>query len=157
MAWLDLLRANPQWLTPGWRQRCCVLQKLVPTQETQTDGILTSPHLFMLVPPILSFASSNRSFWNTAAITHSIVKGRTVAILERNATLSISHQAPFIHWWMPNTTHMGPRPKLWVLFSNPHIWFFLCIFNLLHQCFRVNSSRECRLHISFNSAIKALP
>lgn len=52
-----------------------------------TDGVLTAPYLFMSVPPTLSFASPSRSFWNRAAITHSVVKGRVVAFLERNTTL----------------------------------------------------------------------
>lgn len=39
----------------GRRGRCGVLQGLAPTQETQTDEILTSPYLFMLIPPYPKF------------------------------------------------------------------------------------------------------
>lgn len=41
-----LLRANPQHPTM-WRE----MELLAPAQEGQTDGILSSPYLFMLVPP----------------------------------------------------------------------------------------------------------
>lgn len=96
--------------------------------------------------PILNFAFPNTAFWNTAAITHLVVKGWMAAFLEEHHSVNQPPGAVYPTDGCHTSTHMGPKPELWN--------FFLCILNLLHCCFRINSSWEIRSHISFNTLIQ---
>lgn len=141
----------------GRRGRRCILQGLALTQETQTVEILPWPYLFMLVPLCPKFCFPNRSSWNTAAITHSVVAG--VNDCPFGEEYHSVNQPPGIVYptdGCHTSTHTGPKTKLWTSFPMRVLDFFLCIFNLSHCCFRINSSWKISSRIFFNPQSKAL-
>lgn len=152
---MDLLNENPQYPTV-WKKRemlssRCWLQPKRPRQMRSLRLLI----FLCWSHPILNFAFPNRAFWNTAAITHSVVKGWMAAFLEEYHSVNQPPGAVYPTDGCHTSTHMGPEPELWIFFSNPHIGFFLCILNFLNCCFRTNSSWEISFHISFSTPIQS--
>lgn len=103
LGWKGNVASSRDWLQPRGLRQMGSLRLLV---------FLCWSH------PVLSSAPPNRSFWNTAAITHSVVKGRTAAFSKRECH-SI-HQPPGTVYPTDGhrtSTHTGPKPNFgWIFF-----------------------------------------
>lgn len=156
MPQVDLLSPNPQY--PAiWNER----EMSYPPETGSSPGNLHrwDPYISLSfyvgpAPSVLSSAPPNRSFWNTAAITRSVVKERKAAFLERDITLYTGHQAlstPLVDVAHPHTQALNQSCGFFV---DPQVGLFFCILNLSHCCFRINSSWEINSHIPLNPAMQ---